>query len=63
MGIDCLHVQEKMAADLLEQQTKLAAEAQVALQKEIQSMKKIRERESELIKTEQVLTLHKYIIY
>lgn len=44
---------------MLEQQTKLVAETQITQQKEAQSLRKARERESEMIKQEQVTLLNK----
>ena len=43
-----------MAAELIEQQTKFAAEVQLAQQKEAAALLKARERESEIVRVEQV---------
>ncbi len=48
-------LQERSAAELLEQQTKTAAELLLIQQKEASQMKKHKERESDLLRMEQVL--------
>lgn len=45
-----------MASDLIEQQTKFAAEVQLVQQKEAAAIGKAREREAEMIRVEQVRT-------